>query len=102
MSNDSDKQGLVSVDYEVFGKVQGVYFRKHTQRKAAGLGLKGWVKNTAQGTVVGQLQGPKNAAREMKTWLREVGSPKSKIEKVAFKNECPITTYTFKNFEIRR
>ncbi|XP_068633470.1 acylphosphatase-1-like [Battus philenor] len=102
MASEYDKQGLVSVDYEVFGKVQGVFFRKHTQRKAAELNLKGWVMNTAQGTVIGQLQGPKNATREMKTWLREIGSPKSKIEKVAFKNEAPITSYAFKTFEIRR
>ncbi|KAK9409574.1 acylphosphatase-1 [Crotalus adamanteus] len=27
----AEGQGLVSVDYEVFGKVQGVFFRKHTQ-----------------------------------------------------------------------
>lgn len=26
----SDEE-LISVDYEIFGKVQGVFFRKHTQ-----------------------------------------------------------------------
>lgn len=33
----AEGQGLVSVDYEVFGKVQRVFFRKHTQ--VSGLGL---------------------------------------------------------------
>lgn len=102
MASEYDKLGLVSIDFEVFGKVQGVFFRKHTQKKANELGLKGWVMNTAQGTVIGQLQGPKIRTREMKSWLCEVGSPKSKIEKVAFKNEAPIANYAFKNFEIRR
>lgn len=27
----AEGDGLISVDYEVFGKVQGVYFRKYTQ-----------------------------------------------------------------------
>ena len=40
------QSGLVAVDYEVFGRVQGVFFRKFTNEKANSLGLKGWVKNT--------------------------------------------------------
>lgn len=27
----AEGDSLISVDYEVFGKVQGVFFRKHTQ-----------------------------------------------------------------------
>ena len=38
--------GLIAVDFEVFGKVQGVFFRKFTNEKANSLGLRGWVKNT--------------------------------------------------------
>ncbi|GBP65399.1 Acylphosphatase-2 [Eumeta japonica] len=93
---------LLNVDFEVFGKVQGVYFRKHTQRRAMELGLKGWVMNTAQGTVVGQLQGPPPLIKEMKTWLQKIGSPKSKIEKAVFKNESHINTCAFRSFDIRR
>ena len=37
---------LVALEYEVFGKVQGVFFRKFTNEKAQSLGLRGWVKNT--------------------------------------------------------
>lgn len=96
------KTGLITADFEVYGKVQGVYFRKHTQRKATELGLKGWVMNTAQGTVIGQLQGSFDAIEVMKTWLQKVGSPKSKIEKTAFRNEGPINSCAFRTFEIRR
>lgn len=96
------KPSIISADFEVFGKVQGVYFRKHTQRKAIELGLKGWVMNTAQGTVVGQLQGPPESVERMKTWLQKIGSPKSKIEKSAFRNECPIGACAFRSFDIRR
>ncbi|KAK7086906.1 Acylphosphatase-1, partial [Halocaridina rubra] len=48
---------LIAVDFEVFGMVQGVFFRKHTQKQAKKLELKGWCKNTQQGTVSGQLEG---------------------------------------------
>lgn len=91
-----------SVDFEVFGKVQGIFFRKHTQKRATDLGLKGWVMNTAQGTVVGQLQGPTMAVRKMKDWLQKEGSPKSRIEKASFRNESSITACAFKTFEIRK
>ncbi|XP_028171270.1 acylphosphatase-1-like [Ostrinia furnacalis] len=102
MATVNKKAGLTTADFEVFGKVQGVYFRKHTQRKATELGLKGWVMNTAQGTVIGQLQGPQGAIEDMKAWLQKVGSPKSKIEKAAFRNEGPINSCAFRTFEIRR
>ncbi|XP_072949204.1 acylphosphatase-1 [Epargyreus clarus] len=96
------KSNLFTADFEVFGKVQGVYFRKHTQRKATELGLKGWVMNTAQGTVIGQLQGTQNAIDDMKIWLQKIGSPKSKIEKASFRNEGVISSCAFRTFEIRR
>ena len=37
---------LQAVDFEVFGKVQGVFFRKYTQRQAVELGVRGWIMNT--------------------------------------------------------
>ncbi|XP_045045375.1 acylphosphatase-2 isoform X1 [Desmodus rotundus] len=49
---------LKSVDYEVFGRVQGVCFRMYTEGEAKKIGVVGWVKNTSQGTVTGQVQGP--------------------------------------------
>ena len=42
----SDAMALVAVEYEVWGRVQGVFFRKFTHQKAQSLGLRGWVKNT--------------------------------------------------------
>eukprot|EP00960_Hanusia_phi_P072879 767894-Hanusia_phi.AAC.7 len=61
---------ISSFSFEVFGKVQGVFFRylfassapspqlrarKHTQKKAVELQLTGWVANTDRGTVVGEV-----------------------------------------------
>lgn len=41
------------VNFEVFGKVQGVFFRKYTKEKADSLGIRGWVYNDDSGTVQG-------------------------------------------------
>lgn len=48
---------LISVDYEIYGKVQGVFFRKYTAAEATKLKLVGWVQNTEKGTVKGQMKG---------------------------------------------
>ena len=41
---------MEKLHFEVFGKVQGVFFRKHTQAEAQKLHLVGWVKNTTHKT----------------------------------------------------
>jgi hypothetical protein len=45
-----------TVDFEVAGEVQGVFFRACTEKKAKELGLVGWVMNTPLGTVKGTAQ----------------------------------------------
>jgi len=88
-------------DFEVFGIVQGVFFRKFTQKEAVKLQLVGWVKNTRNDTVVGQCQGKEEQVDLMKRWLSQVGSPSSRIDKCDIKNEKDITAYDFTKFEIR-
>nr|XP_056708180.1 acylphosphatase-1 [Euleptes europaea] len=94
----AEGDGLVSVDYEVFGKVQGVFFRKHTQAQGKKLGVVGWVQNTDYGTVQGQIQGPTFKVQQLKEWLRKTGSPKSHIEKADFRNEKKITKLEYSDF----
>ncbi|KAM4690323.1 acylphosphatase-1 isoform 2-T2 [Rhinophrynus dorsalis] len=93
---------LISVDYEVFGKVQGVFFRKYTQAEGTRLGLVGWVQNTDTGTVRGQLQGPNGSVREMQVWLQKKGSPKSRITKVEFQNEKMIMQLEHSGFKVHK
>ncbi|KAK3869441.1 hypothetical protein Pcinc_025242 [Petrolisthes cinctipes] len=92
---------LVSVDFEVFGLVQGVFFRKYTQEQGMKLGVVGWCRNTSHGTVAGQVEGPTQKVQLMKDWLSNVGSRASRIERAEFKNEKEIQDYTFKKFTIR-
>ncbi|XP_067862426.1 acylphosphatase-1 [Heptranchias perlo] len=99
MSSD-DEGHFLSVDYEVFGKVQGVFFRKHTQKEAKRLGLVGWVRNTPRGTVEGALQGAEAHVRSMQAWLRNTGSPKSQIDRVAFTNQKRIQRLEYSDFQI--
>ncbi|KAM6912858.1 acylphosphatase-1 [Xenentodon cancila] len=95
-------EDLISVDYEVFGRVQGVFFRKYTQAEGKKLGLVGWVQNTEAGTVQGQLQGPCSKVKEMQEWLRSTGSPKSRVTKAEFTNEKAVTKLEHSSFNIVR
>ena len=73
--------------YEVFGKVQGVFFRKYTQEEANRMGLAGWVRNTDRSSVEGEVAGTAGQSQElaqMRHWLGKVGSPKSGIERADF------------------
>jgi acylphosphatase len=79
-----------------------VYFRKHTEEHARELGLRGWVMNTANGTVVGELEGSTEKVQEMKEWLTHTGSPKSVIERAVFKNERTVDKNSFNSFDIRK
>ncbi|NXC40028.1 ACYP1 protein, partial [Penelope pileata] len=99
---EGEGQGLLSVDYEVSGRVQGVFFRKYTQGEARRLGLVGWVRNTSHGTVQGQAQGPAAGVRELQEWLRKTGSPESRISRAEFSNERKITALEHQDFQIRK
>ncbi|XP_026468095.1 acylphosphatase-2-like isoform X2 [Ctenocephalides felis] len=92
---------LIIIDFEVFGKVQDVFFRKHTALQAGRLNITGWCKNTASGTVKGQLEGTPRSVDEMKSWLQKIGSPSSKIEKAEFSNEKTVTKPQYRHFKIR-
>lgn len=97
----STATGLKTVDYEIFGIVQGVFFRKYTVDQAQKLGLVGWVKNTTEGTVAGQVQGSADKIDSMMDWLRSVGSPKSRIDQAHFSNVKNVSNLEFNDFTIR-
>ncbi len=51
--------GEVTVRARVTGRVQGVWFRGWTEAEARRLGLAGWVKNEADGSVTALIAGPR-------------------------------------------
>ncbi|MCX8081724.1 MAG: acylphosphatase [Bacteroidia bacterium] len=85
-------------DIEVYGRVQGVFFRAFTQKKAHELNLTGYVMNRHDGSVFIHAEGDWNQLQKFLDWCA-VGSPKSKVEKVEYKNA---EIKNFKTFEIRR
>ena len=49
----------------ITGKVQGVFFRDNTQKKAQSLGLTGWVKNNSNGCVEVVAEGDENNLKKL-------------------------------------
>ena len=89
----------ITIEFEVFGRVQGVFFRKYTKAKAEELGLTGWCRNTHRGTVKGEFEFAYSTAAEndndktdkeswealaFQHWLCRVGSPRSRIDDCTF------------------
>jgi acylphosphatase len=52
----------------VKGRVQGVSYRAYTVETAAGLGLKGWVRNTRDGDVEILAEGKKGGIERLIKW----------------------------------
>lgn len=57
--------GRKAVRVRVLGRVQGVWYRGWTVDTAGGLGLTGWVRNRADGTVEALFAGPADAVDRM-------------------------------------
>lgn len=70
------------------GRVQGVFFRACTEEEATRLGLKGWVRNQADGTVAATIEGEAEKVTAMIRWLNQ-GSPQSTVTRVRVTEENP-------------
>jgi acylphosphatase len=74
----------------VHGRVQGVFFRETTCQEAQKLGLKGWVRNVADGTVETEFQGEEEAVKLLLKWLSQ-GSSMSQVTKVESRKIDPVS-----------
>ena len=72
---------MKSIYLEIYGKVQGVYFRLSTQKKAEQLNLVGWVKNRADGSVEAFAQGEEAALKQLLVWCHQ-GPPLAYVDHV--------------------
>jgi acylphosphatase len=64
------------------GRVQGVGYRAFFAKKARGLGLRGWVRNRADGTVEAGIDGDPDAIDAMMAWAAK-GPPSAKVSGVS-------------------
>jgi acylphosphatase len=58
----------VRVRLRIHGQVQGVSFRYYARQRASVLGLSGWVRNRADGTVEAEAQGAEDAVDQFVAW----------------------------------
>ncbi len=72
---------MKTIHVRIEGRVQGVFFRDYTRKKAVSLNLNGWVKNLPDGAVEAVFSGNDDNITEMVTWLHD-GSPHSNVSKV--------------------
>jgi acylphosphatase len=65
----------------VKGKVQGVFYRDSTRRKAKELGVVGWIRNVNDGNVEGVVCGELDKVNELCKWLWS-GPPSAAVSDV--------------------
>lgn len=82
----------------VSGRVQGVFFRENTRKRAKKLGITGWVRNLPDGRVEAVFEGEKSKVEELINRTKK-GPMFAKIDGV----EIILEEYKeeFDNFEIR-
>lgn len=72
----------------VHGSVQGVFFRDTTRRKAESRGVRGWVRNCADGSVEALFEGDRDAVDAMVAFAGE-GPRGASVERVDVADAAP-------------
>lgn len=81
------------------GKVQGVFFRLETKKKAQKLGLKGYAKNLADGRVEVVAQGKIAKLEKLRGWLQEEGPTRAQVDDLSW--QISDLENEFSSFEIK-
>lgn len=81
----------------ISGRVQGVFYRANTQRKAVEIGVKGWVRNLADGRVEVMAFGDDNQLQLLTQWLRQ-GPPTAQVDDVVIEE---LEFQEMPNFSVR-
>jgi acylphosphatase len=77
----------------ITGRVQNVFYRDWLVEQALGLGLDGWVRNRADGSVEAVVEGACEMVEAMISRAAD-GSPASRVENVAVSEVAPAETLT--------
>ncbi len=73
----------------VSGRVQGVWFRESCRDQAEAAGVRGWVRNLADGRVEAVLEGAEPAVDRVVRWCQE-GPPRARVDGVEVTPEEPV------------
>ena len=89
---------MPTLQLRIVGMVQGVGYRYALQREAAKLGITGWVRNRADGSVEAVVQGAQETLDVLAAWARR-GPPAARVTGVA---ASPAAGHdrTYEGFEI--
>lgn len=90
---------MKAVHARVRGLVQGVFFRQNCRREALALGLAGWVRNDADGSVEVFAQGEPAAVDRLVAWLWH-GPPRAEVTSV--ESEVVAPDPQLRGFIVRR
>jgi acylphosphatase len=82
---------LKTVSITVTGRVQGVFYRQSAKEKAAGLGIKGEVRNMPDETVQITATGTKEQIEQLIEWCRQ-GPSKAEVQNVIVE-EAPLQSF---------
>ncbi len=77
---------LARVHLMIDGWVQEVFFRVSAVEEAVKLGVKGWVRNCADGSVEVVAEGTKQKVEELVRWCRH-GPPRAEVHHVRVESE---------------
>ena len=72
----------------VRGRVQGVFFRDSTRRRAQSRGVAGWVSNRPDGAVEAVFEGDPDAVESLMRFVRE-GPGRADVDEVEVFDEQP-------------
>lgn len=86
------------VRLHVRGRVQGVWFRGATRRRALELGVRGWARNLPDGSVEVLAQGDPGGIEALVEWCN-VGPDAARVDSVSRQDESPADD--LEGFDIR-
>jgi acylphosphatase len=86
---------VIRIRVVVEGRVQGVFYRDSCRREAQRLGVSGWVRNRADGSVEVVAEGPRERVEDLLTWCRQ-GPPRASVTKLSVTDEVPAAERSFR------
>ena len=89
---------MVSKQFRLYGRVQGVGFRYYITQKANMLGIKGFVRNEADGTVYIEATAPDQKTMQVFEGYLRQGPSLARVDKI---DATDLPPQSFDNFEIR-
>ena len=85
---------MKAIRARVSGRVQGVSFRWYAQEQARALGVRGWVRNEPDGSVLLHAEGDEAAVDALVEWCRR-GPSSARVSDVAVRDDAPSGATSF-------